>query len=173
MATRFPALAPEQLDEAQQSLLASAGAAGGGPFQAMLRSPELAAAARDVRLALRAGALPAAIQEMAILATAAAAGCRAQYDAHVTLAGKAGLAPAAIAAAANDDPLPPELDAEDLVRSVCRGLVLSHRLSDRDFAAASARFGDRGVAELIGFAGFYGWMAMVMNASRPDQEEEE
>jgi len=42
-------------------------------------------------------------------------------------------------------------------------LLRQHKLSDADFDAARAKFGDAGVVELLGTIGYYSLMACVLN----------
>jgi 4-carboxymuconolactone decarboxylase len=84
---RFPALPPERMTDAQRRVHESiaAGPRGGvrGPFNALLRSPELADRVQRVGEYLRFNSsLPARLNELAILVNARFWGSRYEWWAH-------------------------------------------------------------------------------------------
>lgn len=54
---------------------------------------------------------------------------------------------------------------EALVVRFGRDLLQRHRVDDATFAAARARFGERGVVELVATFGYYALLACVLNAA--------
>src|SRR5437588_6350981 len=101
-AERFPTLTPEQMTPAQRKV-AEAIQAGprkglGGPFNAWLRSPDLADKLQQVGEHLRFhSSVPPRLNEFAILLTARAWDADYEWSAHYPLALKAGLKPAVAA----------------------------------------------------------------------------
>lgn len=168
---RFPPLSPEQMTPEQQRVAREivAGPRGAlvGPFNTWLRSPELADRLQKVGEYVRfQSSIPHALNELAILVTAHAWNAAFEWWAHHRIALKAGLDPAiadAIAAGRR-----PEGLSEDqrIVYEFCTELQHDRAVSDATFAAAKARFGEQGVADLIGVTGYYTAVAMTLNVAR-------
>jgi len=96
---RYPELRPDQMTEAQKRVYQSiaGGPRGGvrGPFNALLRSPELADRVQKVGEYLRfSSSLPPRLNELAILVNARFWDSKYEWYAHRPLAEKAGLAAA-------------------------------------------------------------------------------
>src|SRR3954464_12170034 len=96
-APRFKKLAPEDLSDAQRKVYQdiAGGPRGGvrGPFNALLRSPELAERAPKLVEHIRFGAsLPPRLSELAILVTARYWSSQYEWHAHAPHAAKGGLA---------------------------------------------------------------------------------
>src|SRR5205823_13424312 len=103
----------------------------GGPFQLLIRAPEICEHAAKLGEHLRWGtSLPDRLSELAIVTTAQF--WRAQYEwyAHAPLAEKAGIPAAAIEAIRHDDT--PRFDQKDeaLVDGVCTAPFKTRRASD-------------------------------------------
>src|SRR3954465_4357620 len=98
-AERFPTLTPEQMTPAQkkvaEAIVAGPRKSMGGPFNAWLRSPELADKLQAVGEQVRFhSSLPPRLSEFAILITAREWDAGYEWYAHYPLALKAGLKPA-------------------------------------------------------------------------------
>ena len=145
-----------------------------GPFAPLLRSPELMARVQKVGEYLRfESALSDRIKELAILVVARHWDQPYEWSFHVPLALKAGVAretAEAIAEGRRPDALSAdEAGAHDLLAE----LLATGQVGDDAYAAALTAFGEAGVIDLIAFGGYYGLLAMVMNAARtpaPDAE---
>jgi len=168
---RLPPIPESELSEAQRRVRdgIASGPRGGvrGPFDALLRSPELADRLQKVGAYVRfESSLPAPLSELAILVTARHWGAQYEWWAHRRLAEKAGLAPA-IADAIAEGRRPGALQEDEAaVYDFCRELHETKTVSDAAWGAALARFGERGVIDLIGTCGYYGAVSMVLNAAR-------
>jgi len=168
---RLPPIPESELNEAQRRVRdgIASGPRGGvrGPFDALLRSPELADRLQKVGAYVRfESSLPARLSELAILVTARHWGAQYEWWAHRRLAEKAGLAPA-IADAIAEGRRPGALQEDEAaVYDFCRELHETKHVSDAAWSAALARFGERGVIDLIGTCGYYGAVSMVLNAAR-------
>ncbi|HXU87676.1 MAG TPA: carboxymuconolactone decarboxylase family protein [Methylomirabilota bacterium] len=167
---RYPELRPEQMTEAQQRVYRAiaGGPRGGvrGPFNALLRSPELADRVQKVGEYLRfESSLPPRLNEFAILINARFWGSKYEWYAHRPLAEKGGLAPAiADDVARNTRPSRMEPD-EAVVYDFCTALHTTHEVDDALFARAVATVGERGVIDLIGVSGYYTLVSMVLNVA--------
>jgi 4-carboxymuconolactone decarboxylase len=167
---RYPELPPEKMTEAQKRVYQSiaAGPRGGvrGPFNALLRSPDLADRVQKVGEYLRfSTALPPRLNELAILVNARFWGSKYEWYAHRPLAEKAGLA-SAIADDLARSRRPAGMQADEtIVYEFCTALHTTHAVDDALFDRAVAAFGDRGVMDLIGVSGYYTLVSMVLNVA--------
>jgi 4-carboxymuconolactone decarboxylase len=158
------------MTEAQKRVYQSiaAGPRGGvrGPFNALLRSPELADRVQRVGEYLRFGtSLPARLNELAILVNARFWGSKYEWYAHRPLAEKGGLVPAiADDLARNRRPQSMQPD-ETVVYEFCTALHTTHAVDDALFDRAVAVLGERGVMDLIGVSGYYTLVSMVLNVA--------
>lgn len=167
---RFPALQPETMTEAQKRV--HDGIAGGprggvrGPFNALLRSPELADRIQKVGEYLRYGSsLPARLNEFAILINAKFWDSKYEWFAHHPFAIKGGL-PTAVADAVAAGKRPADMkEDEALVYDFCTTLHREHAVDDALFERAKRVLGEQGVVDLIGVSGYYTLVSMVLNVA--------
>ena len=136
----------------------------GGPFQLLIRAPEICEYAAKLGEHLRWGtSLPDRLSELAIIATARF--WRAQYEwhAHALLAEKAGVPAAAIEAIRTG--ATPHFTAQDeaLVYRLCSEIFRTQRLSDASFAEAVAAFGEEGLVEIVSIIGYYTLIGNTLN----------
>ncbi len=173
---RLPPLAETDMNEAQRAVYHAIAAgprrAVSGPFNALLRSPELADRLQRVGAYVRfESSLPARLNELAILVTARYWGAQFEWYAHRQFAERAGLAPAiADAIAAGRRPAALQAD-EAAVHDFCKALHEKKDVDDAAWRAALERFGERGVIDLIGACGYYTIVSMVLNATRHPMPE--
>ena len=172
MADRFPELTPETMTLEQRRVADSIqsgprGAGLRGPFSALLRSPDLADAVQKVGAFVRfSSSIPARLNELAILLTGRKWMAQYEFYAHRRLALAAGLrAEIADAVAANRRPDGMAEDEAD-VYDFASELLNTGQVSDATFARAQARFGERGVIDLVGACGYYSLVSMVLNVAR-------
>ncbi|MSQ55352.1 MAG: carboxymuconolactone decarboxylase family protein [Betaproteobacteria bacterium] len=138
-----------------------------GPFNALLRSPELADRVQKVGEYIRFGSsLPAKLNELAILVTARYWSAQYEWYAHHQFALKAGL-DSRLAADIAEGRRPLVMSKEEAaVHDFCRELHQSKQVGDETYAAALACFGEQGVIDLIGACGYYTLVSMVLNVDR-------
>lgn len=168
---RLPPLPPEGMTPRQREVAEaiSGGPRGGlrGPFQAWLRSPEVADRFQRVGEYVRfQSSIPPALNELAILVTAREWTAQFEWHAHHALAMKAGLPPAIAEAIARGE-RPEGMDADQ--RAVYDFAAELHReraVSDAVYAAVAERFGERGVVDLVAACGYYVAVAMTLNVAR-------
>jgi 4-carboxymuconolactone decarboxylase len=137
-----------------------------GPFNALLRSPELADRVQKVGEYLRFNtSLPARLNELAILINARFWGSQYEWYAHRPLALKGGLAESiADDLARNTRPANMQPD-ETVVYEFCTALHTQHAVDDALFSLAVAVLGEHGVMDLIGVSGYYTLVSMVLNVA--------
>jgi 4-carboxymuconolactone decarboxylase len=175
---RLPPIAETEMTPAQraaaEALISGPRGKLAGPFVPLLRSPELMSRVQKLGEFLRfESALPARITELAILLVARHWDQGYEWSFHLPLALKAGVTRETAEAIA-EGRRPPELSSQDSVTyGLVQQLLTTGQVDDKAYAAALRAFGEEGVIELIAFAGYYGLLAMVMNAARtpaPDAE---
>ena len=148
-----------------------------GPFNVLLRSPELGDLAQELGAYARFNSsLADPIRELAIIMTARHWTSHFEWYAHKNAALAAGL-DAGIVEAIRQGRRPSGMSAtETAVYEFCDELLRTHRVSDRVFAAAIEALGERGVVDVIGTVGYYGMVSMVLNVDEyplPDGVEPE
>jgi 4-carboxymuconolactone decarboxylase len=170
-AERFPQLKPEQMTPAQKAvadrIVAGPRKSMGGPFNAWLRSPELADRLQAVGEQVRfRSSLPARLNEFAILMTAREWDADYEWYAHYPLALQAGLKPAIAADLAKGvrprGMAPDEAAVYDFMAELRR----TRRVSDASYAAVQKLYGDQGVIDLIGLSGYYDLVSMTLNTAQ-------
>jgi 4-carboxymuconolactone decarboxylase len=137
-----------------------------GPFNAWLRSPELADRLQKVGEYVRfSSSLDKRINEMAILMTAQAWGCQYEWYAHAPLALKAGLDPSVVAAIGAGRKPDTMKDDEAIIWEFTTQLRRDHGVDDATYARALEKFGERGIMDLVGVNGYYDAVSMTLNVA--------
>jgi 4-carboxymuconolactone decarboxylase len=168
---RFKPLAEAEMTPEQKAMAEAiiAGPRGGlnGPFNVLLRSPDLGDRIQKVGEYVRfKTSLPPRLNELAILVTARAWTAQYEWYAHHQLALKAGLPPAiADDIAAGERPAKMESE-EAAIYDFARELIDTKQVSDTTFNAVKEKFGERGVVDLIGLIGYYHTVSMLLNVDR-------
>jgi len=168
---RFTPLTYAEMNAEQRSmiehLIAGERTSTGGPFNVLLRSPEMGDIAQQLGARVRYhSALPARLNEMAILITARHWTAQYEWYAHKRLALQAGLNPAivdAIGQGKRPAPMPRE---EQALYNFETELLETKQVSDATFRAAVAALGERGVVDLMVNMGYYQLVSMVLNVDR-------
>src|SRR6266513_1913196 len=165
---RYQDITPAEMTPAQRRVhdLIVAGRRGrfGGPFQLLIRAPEICEHAAKLGEHLRWGtSLPDRLSELAIITTAQF--WRAQYEwyAHAPLAEKAGVPAAAVEAIRHGGTPSFEKQDEALVYRACNEIFRTQRLSDESFGQAVSALGEQGVVELIAIIGYYTLIGNMLN----------
>jgi len=166
--TRYREITPAEMTPAQRRVhdLIIAGRRGrfGGPFQLLIRAPEICEHAAKLGEHLRWGtSLPDRLSELAIITTAKF--WRAQYEwyAHAPLAEKAGVPSDAVEAIRSGKTPSFEQPDEALVYGICTELFKTQRLSDARFKEAVATLGETGLTEVIAIIGYYTLIGNTLN----------
>lgn len=170
-ADRMPLPPPDSLTGDQQRALQeiSSGPRGmmGGPFPALLRSPELLRRVQRVGELLRFGAtsLDPATLEFTILVIARRWDQQVEWGIHRGLAAQAGVPDEvcdAIGHGRRPADLPPRLA---IVYDTVSELLDTKNLGAPGYHRAVEELGERGLVELVTTAGYYTTLAMIMNTA--------
>jgi len=127
--------------ESYQAIVSGPRKGARGPFNALLRSPEVADRVQKIGEYIR-------------------------FWAHSQLARTAGLPDAIIDAIAEGRRPSPMSDDQRIVYDFCTELFRDKAVSDATFKAAVDRFGEQGVIDLIAASGYYSIVSMVLNVDR-------
>ena len=178
---RFKPLTWETMTQAQlemaQSVMSGARGSMQGPYNVLLRSPELGNLAQQFGAHTRFNSsLPLALNELAILLVARFWTCQFVWWAHRRIAADAGLDEAQIAAIATGN-LPQDMSAEmAAVYNFCHELLQTRQVGDASYAAVVDRFGEVGAVDLMGTMSYYTLVSMSLNVDQyplPDGAEPE
>ena len=168
---RFKPLTYDEMTPAQKTmlghLLAGPRAGANGPFNVLLRSPEIGDLGQQFGASTRfQSSLPQKLYELAILVTARYWTSQYEWQAHHRSALTAGLSPAiADAIAQGKRPAAMQKD-EEAVYNFASEILNTTQVSDATFAAAKTAFGERGVVDLIAVIGWYNTVSMLLNVDR-------
>ena len=168
---RFADIPPEAMSP-EQKAIADAIASGprksiSGPFKAWLRSPVLADRLQKVGAYIRFDtSLPARLSEFAILVSGQAWASQFEWAYHYPLAVKAGV-PAAVLADLAAGKVPGGMNEDEaLVYRFSTELRREKTVSDATYAAALAKFGERGIIDLVALNGYYDLVCMTLNVAQ-------
>ena len=138
-----------------------------GPFNALLRSPEMGNLAQKLGEYIRfRSSVPRRLNELAILMTAQWWSSQFEWHAHARFALDAGLS-AAVIEDLQAGRRPAAMAADEVVvYDFCTELRRDRKVSDATYAAVQKLFGDQGVVDLIGVNGYYDLVSMTLNTAR-------
>jgi 4-carboxymuconolactone decarboxylase len=139
----------------------------GGPFNVLLRSPEMGDIVQAFGAQMRfKSSLPAKLNEMAIIITARHWTAQYEWNAHRTAAAQAGLNEAIIQSIAAGK-RPASMDADEtVIYNFATELLNTKQVSDPVFKAVKDKFGERGTVDLISVMGYYQLVSMLLNVDR-------
>lgn len=174
---RMPPLTAEHMDEAQKAVAAelAAGPRGGvkGPFIPLLRSPELMNRLQKVGEYLRFhSALETRLNEFVMLITSRHWTQQFEWFVHYPLALKAGVKREVLDALAEGRRPAGMAEDEEIAYEVCDELFRTRGVCETTYRRAIAKFGERGVIDMLGLAGYFSTVSMIMNvAHTPPQPD--
>jgi 4-carboxymuconolactone decarboxylase len=162
----YDEMTPQQREMVDHILSGPRGSIG-GPFNVMLRSPEMGDLAQQLGAYVRfKSSIPHKLNELAILITGRFWNAQYEWYAHHKIALEAGLSPGIIAdLAAGRRPAAMDRD-EEIVYDFCHEMLSTRQVGDARFKAATERFGERGVVDLVGVMGYYSMVSMLLNVDR-------
>ena len=159
-------LSPSQLQMAE-NVMAGKRSSMQGPYNVLLRSPELGNLAQQFGAHTRFNSsLPLALNELAILLVARFWTCQFVWWAHRRIACEAGLDGTlieAIASGQKPQNLPVDIAA---VYDFCNELLKTRAVSDEPYAATVKLFGEAGAVDLMGTMSYYTLVSMALNVDQ-------
>ena len=166
---RFPTISPDKFSPKQQEfakLLASSprnGNVNNPPFKVYFRSPDFGLEAIRMSDYLRWGTgMEPRLIELAILISARNSGSDYIWHAHYPAAVKGGLDPSVPAdMAAGRKPAKLKAD-EAIIYNLLSEIYRDHKVSDTTYNSALAKYGEKGITDIIGLAAYYGITAMAL-----------
>ena len=159
-------MTPEQKTMVDHMLAGERGGMG-GPFNVLLRSPEMGDLGQQLGARMRFhSALPGNVRETVIILTARWWMSQYEWTAHKRLALQEGVNPAVVnAIAAGKRPAAMDPKTEVAYNFVTE-LYKTRQASDATYQAAKSTFGERGVVDIIMTVGYYQVVSMGMNVDR-------
>src|SRR5262245_39224218 len=168
---RFKALKWDEMTPPQKTmmehLVSGERRGAGGPFNVLLRSPEVGDLVQQFGAQMRFhSSLPRKLNEMAIIITARHWTAQYEWNAHRAAAAQAGLSEPIIQGIAAGKP-PSSMDADEtIIYNFATELLNSKQVSDPVFKAVKDKFEERGVVDLINVMGYYQLVSMLLNVDR-------
>jgi len=158
---------PESVRPLADDILKISSAGLGGPYNALLRSPEMARRCFDHLDYLRfKTSVNKRLNELAILIQARISNAQFEWWAHEPIARKAGLSDAVMRELQNcQRPQQMQYD-ERLVYDYCVQLSLNHRVPDALWQEAVTQMGEQAVIDLTVLSGTYVMVSMLLNATQ-------
>jgi 4-carboxymuconolactone decarboxylase len=168
---RFKPLKYDDMTSGQKTMIDHllSGERGGanGPFNVLLRSPEVGDLAQQFGGAMRfRTGLPKDVSEVIIIMTGRFWTSQYEWNSHKNAALQYGVSPAivdAIAAGKRPGGMPPQME---VAYNLIDELLTTHQVTDATFNAAKDRYGERGVVDIVGLSGWYGLVSMLLNVDR-------
>lgn len=168
---RMGPIPEDKMTDAQKQAVASilSGPRGhmGGPFSALLRSPELMNRVQKVGEYLRFQCpIDKRLGEFAAIIAARHYQQQFEWWAHYRQAVAAGLKPE-IGDAVREGRRPVGMrEDEEILYEFLNEALKNNGVSDPTYARAVGHYGEAGVIDLLAVAGYYGLLALVMNVAR-------
>ncbi|HEV7617338.1 MAG TPA: carboxymuconolactone decarboxylase family protein [Burkholderiaceae bacterium] len=168
---RMPSMKMEDMNAEQkaaaQELISGPRGAVFGPFIPLMRSPELMNRLQKVGEYLRyQSALEARLNEFVMLIVSRHWTQQFEWCMHYPLAIKAGIKPEILDALADGRRPNGMAEDEETAYDLCDELFRTHGVSDATYERAIKKFGERGVVDMIGLAGYFTTVSMIMNVAR-------
>jgi 4-carboxymuconolactone decarboxylase len=168
MISRIPFVDPERLSVAGQDVYASILQTRGnveGPFLVWLHSPGLAGPAEKLGAFCRYNTSLAKVEsELLILTVAAHFRCTGEWQIHAAIALGAGLDCASIDAIRTGSTPALRSFRLTVMHALAIELLRDNKISRATFAGARDELGDQGLVETVAVIGYYGFVAMTLNA---------
>ncbi len=168
---RFKPLKYDEMTLEQKTMIDHllAGERGGvrGPFNVLLRSPEVGDRGAEFGAAMRfRTGLPANVREVIIIMTGRYWMAQYEWNSHKTAALRNGVNPAivdAIATGKRPAGMPQEME---IAYNLIDELLTTHQVTDATFKAAKDKYGEKGVFDMIGLSGWYQLVSMLLDVDR-------
>ena len=146
-----------------ESIAASRGVVG-GPWLALLHSPEIAGRTAHLGSYVRfESTLDRKVLEFTALVAARELECKHEWAAHIVHGQKAGITMETIRAVYEKKGVENFSSDQAQIVSFVREMIHSHRISEPTFQAIYGRFGEKGMVELTATIGYYAMLACTLN----------
>jgi 4-carboxymuconolactone decarboxylase len=163
---KYDEMTPEQKTMLDH-LLAGERRGANGPFNVLLRSPEVGDLGQQFGGAMRfRTGLPKDVSEVVIITTGRFWAAQYEWNAHKNAALQNGVNPAivdSIATGKRPAGMAPDME---LAYNLIDELLTTHQVTDATFNAAKNKYGERGVVDIVGLSGWYGLVSMLLNVDR-------
>jgi 4-carboxymuconolactone decarboxylase len=175
---RMPPLPAAKMTDAQrkaaEEMIAGPRKGVKGPFVPLLRSPELMDRLQKVGEYLRfQSSLDQRISELVMLVVSREWTQQFEWFVHVPLGRKAGISEDTLAALADGRRPSGMSEDEQVAYDFCEELLRNKGVSETTYRRAVVRFGENGVIDMLGVAGYFTTVSMIMNvAHSPPQAGE-
>jgi len=175
---RMPPLPAAKMTDAQrkaaEEMIAGPRKGVKGPFVPLLRSPELMDRLQKVGEYLRfQSSLDQRISELVMLVVSREWTQQFEWFVHVPLGRKAGVSEDTIAALADGRRPSGMSEDEQVAYDFCEELLRNKGVSETTYRRGVDRFGENGVIDMLGVAGYFTTVSMIMNvAHSPPQADE-
>ncbi len=168
---RFKPLTWADMTPAQRTmvehLFAGPRAGANGPFNVLLRSPEMGDIAQQFGASMRFNqSMPRKLNEMAIIITARYWTAQYEWYAHKRAALQAGLNPAIVEAIQTGKRPSGMAKDEAAVYAFCTEVLNTKHVSDATFQTAKDAVGEKGIVDLMGVMSWYQMVSMLLNVDR-------
>ena len=175
---RMPPLPADKMTDAQRKAAAEmlAGPRKGvkGPFIPLLRSPELMDRLQKVGEYLRfQSSLEQGISELIMLIVSREWTQHFEWFVHVPLGRKAGVSEDTIAALAEGRRPSGMSEDEAAAYDFCEELLRTKGVCETTYRRAVTKFGENGVIDMIGVAGYFTTVSMVMNVAHSPPSDDQ
>jgi len=136
----------------------------GGPWLALLHSPEIAQRTMHLGSYVRfESTLDRKVLEFTALIAARELECKHEWAAHINHGQKAGIPVETVRAVYEKKGVENFSTEEAQIVSFVREMIHSHRVSEPTFQAIYGRFGEKGMVELTATIGYYAMLACTLN----------
>ena len=175
---RMPPLPAGKMTDAQrkaaEELIAGPRKGVKGPFVPLLRSPELMDRLQKVGEYLRfQSSLDPRISELVMLAVSREWTQHFEWFVHVPLGRKAGISENTIAALADGRRPSGMSEDEEVAYDFCEELLRNKGVSETTYRRAVVSFGENGVIDMLGVAGYFTTVSMIMNVAHSPPSPDE
>ena len=138
-----------------------------GPLRVLVLNPALADPVQNLGAYCRFGtSLPPRLAELAIIIVGAFWQAGFEWEAHAPLAERAGIDKDVIEAIRRRDEPPFIRNDEQVVHDALRALLDQRDIPDSDYTKLIDEIGQEGAIDLVGIAGYYCLISLVINAFR-------
>jgi 4-carboxymuconolactone decarboxylase len=168
---RFKPLKYDEMSPEQKTMIDHllAGERGGarGPFNVLLRSPEVGDFAQQFGGSMRfRTAIPKDVSETIIIMTGRFWMAQYEWNAHKAAALNSGVKPEIVEAIANGKRPHGMTPDMEVAYNFIDELLTTHQVTDATFQAAKERYGEKGIVDMTGLSGWYCLVSMALNLDR-------